>query len=105
MTQKEISLLLQNLNEQLSHGVKVVYLATTYNVQYVDIKSAEVKLDGMPYTVSIGQVKPYLRPMSSMTEEELKELWESCTVSLKTDLRTIVQVGMMWKIYMMVDKL
>lgn len=39
----------------------------------------------------IDEVRPYLRPMSSMTEEELKELWESCTVSLKTDLRTIVQ--------------
>lgn len=54
MKQKEISLLMQNLSEQLPHDVKVAYLATTYNVQYVDVKSAEVKLDGVPYTVSIG---------------------------------------------------
>ena len=73
MTQEDRQLLLKDLCARLPYGVKVVHLATTYSIQYVDSKFDEVKLDGIPYTVSTGYIKPYLRPMSSMTEEEEKE--------------------------------
>ena len=70
MKLKEQQLLLKELCARSPYGVKVVYLATTYSIQYVDSKFDEVKLEGMPHTVGIGHIKPYLRPMSSMTEEE-----------------------------------
>ena len=74
MTQEEKQLLLKDLCARLSYGVKVVYLATTYSVQYIDVKFDEVKLDGIPHIVSINQIKPYLRPISTMTSNELDEL-------------------------------
>ena len=84
MTQEEKILLLQDLCARLSYGVKCCY----------DILSGEIKIDTLICInkVIIGQgvywdvyfencdedipletVKPYLRPLSSMTEEERKE--------------------------------
>lgn len=73
MTPEEKQLLLKDLCARGPYGVKVVYLATTYSIQYVDSKFDEVKLEGMLHTVGIGYIKPYLRPISSMTEEECNE--------------------------------
>lgn len=77
MTQEEKELPLKDLCARSPYGVKVVYLATTYNIEYVNVKFGEVKLEGMPHTIDIGCVKPYLRPMSSMTEEEREEYYET----------------------------
>lgn len=70
MTQEEKSLLLQDLCARLPYGVKVKFagysgredctlnaqhLISTYNIEYL-------------------RMKPYLRPLSSMTEEEKKDL-------------------------------
>jgi len=74
MTQKEKQLLLKDICTRLPHGVKVAYLATTFSIQYVDRKFDEVKLDGMPHTVSTSHIRPYLRTISSMTKEEKEEL-------------------------------
>ena len=78
MTQEEKQLLLKDLCARLVYGVVV-------NAQYKDgegWKTEDRKLlglytDGQVYVdavyTNIENIKPYLRPMSSMTEEEIKE--------------------------------
>ena len=86
MKQKEQQLLLKELCARSPYGVKVVYLATTYSIQYVDSKFGEVKLEGMPHTVGIGHIKLYLRPMSSMTDEEFNSLKEETALNYNNQL-------------------
>lgn len=69
MTQEEKQLLLQDLCALLPYGFK-------YQVQYGDTSVRDVKkfmLDG-EYSLfdawMVQEIKPYLRPMSSMTEKE-----------------------------------
>ena len=75
MTREDKELLLTDLTARLPYGVKVQYNNEIYNIDYISALYEEVKLD-IPnnYTIGISEVKPYLRPMSSMTEEEKKEL-------------------------------
>ena len=78
MTQEELNILNIDLCARLPYGVKIKYLP-------------DDRLDGivLPYLLNgltvlqkgvisrrahIKNIRPYLRPMSSMTEEELKEL-------------------------------
>lgn len=67
-------LLLKDLCSRLPYGVKVQYNNEIYNIDYISALYEEVKLD-VPdnYTIGISEIKPYLRPMSSMTEEEKME--------------------------------
>jgi hypothetical protein len=71
MTQEDKKLLLIDLSARLPYGVKVQYNNEIYNIDYISALYEEVKLD-IPnnYTIGISEVKPYLRPMSSMTEKE-----------------------------------
>lgn len=75
MTQNEIDLLLQDICSRLAYGVKVEYENEIFDVEYVSPMYEEVKLD-IPetWTIGVSEVKPYLFPMSSMTEEQKKEL-------------------------------
>ena len=75
MTQEEKQLLLKDLYSRLLYGVKV-------EVEYYDasLKDTHVFKDIVLTIGNINKlfvywvsVKPYLRPMSSMTEEEFKE--------------------------------
>lgn len=76
MTQEEKSLLLKDLCARLPYGVKVsilgggaMELQACINSSigwYFDIKDA-------PTDFALNEIKPYLRPMSSMTEEEKEE--------------------------------
>lgn len=73
MTQQEKQLLLKDLCARLPYGVKVKY----FDMEY-PFGSKPVILT--PYLLynrweNIQDVKPYLRPMPSMTEEESKELY------------------------------
>jgi len=72
MTQENKQLLLKDLCARLPYGVKVLHDGNVKEVQYVEPLYNEIKLleDFSNYTVDICEVKPYLRPMSSMTEEE-----------------------------------
>lgn len=74
MTQEEKILLLQDLCTRLPYNVKVKHLLDTYpsdllcidaekNVVYVNHYGSEEKY-------KIECIRPYLRPMKSMTEEE-----------------------------------
>jgi hypothetical protein len=78
MTQEEKELLLKDLSARLPYEVKVQYNNEIYNVDYISVLYEEVKLD-IPdnYTVGISEIKPYLRPMSSMTEEENVEYYNT----------------------------
>jgi hypothetical protein len=84
MTQQDMDLLLRDLSARLPYGVKV-------NAQYKDgdgWKTEDRKIlglyeDGQVYLdciyTTIDCIKPYLRPMSSMTEEERDEYHKACT--------------------------
>ena len=75
MTQKDKELLLKDLCARLFFGVKVLYNTQIFEVQYIEPMYEEIKLlDNENYTLSIGEVKPYLFPLSSITDEMLEEL-------------------------------
>jgi hypothetical protein len=82
MTPEEKSLLLQDLCARFPYGVKTIYKNIVMRVFVIS-----TFLDNMCCLIwdshkgyynqthaHIGQFKPYLRPMSSMTEEEEKQL-------------------------------
>ena len=73
MTQEDKELLLRDLCARVPYGVKVQYMNNIFVIDYVS-SYEEVKLD-IPdnYTVGISEVKPYLFPLSSMTEKQKKE--------------------------------
>ena len=79
MTQEDKELLLKDLCARLPYGVKV---KTPYNDAIlrgiVDRKGVKTTIDYTDIvtdkqTYPIRYIKPYLRPMSSMTEEEKEE--------------------------------
>lgn len=75
MTQKEKELLLRDLCARLPYGVKV-YGNYRYSSgdEIVDDERVEVlNLSTLDWFINGIELKPYLRPMSSMTEEEKKE--------------------------------
>ena len=77
MIQEEKQLLLKDLCARQPWGVKVQYNNKVYAIDYVSAEYEEVKLDIIDnYTVGISDIKPYLRPMSSMTEKEKLEVKE-----------------------------
>jgi len=79
MTQEDKELLLKDLCARLPYGVMCNRLKNVYELVDIDIKRGLVYLlrddTYVPYSITMGdEVKPYLRPMSSMTEEEYTEL-------------------------------
>ena len=68
MTQEDKDLLLKDLVARLPYGVKVEYQNDTI------IETRELGLGSLhDFMYNNVIIKPYLRPMSSMTEEEKKE--------------------------------
>lgn len=93
MTKEKKKLLLKDLCARLPYGVKVFYKYKTWDSEKfaTSIRLADEKIalshkfnkEGDWYPIEeAGEIliKPYLRPMSSMTEEEYDELCE-CTKS------------------------
>ena len=77
MTQEDKELLIKDLCPRLFFGVKVLYNTQIFEVQYIEPMYEEIKLlDNENYTLSIDEVKPYLFPLSSMTEEQKREFEE-----------------------------
>ena len=84
MTKEEKQLLLTDLCARLPYGVKVQHNIEKEIFGDVEQIEAEGDIDLSYYDeeieiwklccTSIDNIKPYLRPMSSMTEEEKKEL-------------------------------
>ena len=82
MTEENKALLLKDLCARLHYGVKVKDLSTQADtiIEVLGIKEHFVLVDeysrfGNAYdSISVEYVKPYLRPMSSVTEEENKTI-------------------------------
>ena len=76
MTQEEKNLLLKDLLCRVLYGVKVDYHTNIFTLGYnLYLNNGDVAFENYPMLYSlenIESVKPYLRPMSSMTNEE----WE-----------------------------
>lgn len=79
MTQEEKQLVLQDICGRLPYGIIVQYKQKTFSPddEYtVDIK---IDIDNMlHHRLKLLDFKPYLRPMSSMTEKEKEELISKC---------------------------
>lgn len=101
MTQENKELLLRDLSARLTYGVIVDYKESEYDfndwkidslhtptysesgilidtdyegwISFTEYKGCGMSTGSRPFR--FGEVLPYLRPMSSMTEEEKKELW------------------------------
>ena len=90
MTKEDKDLLLKDLSGRLPYGVKVCCYKVDYNktpLLYDNETLVGVVGDNIITendTFSIERVRPYLRPMSSMTKEEREETDE---------FRTLMQVG------------
>ena len=78
MTKEEKELLLKDLLGRVLYGVKVDYRGTIFTLGYnLYLNSGDVAFENYPMLYSlenIESVKPYLRPMSNMTEEERTEV-------------------------------
>lgn len=79
MTQEDKQLLLADLCARLMYGVKAQYYGSEEEMLTVDTIEAIytqsfVEIVIGQYGLEIKNIKPYLRPMSSMTEEESVEL-------------------------------
>ena len=81
MTQEDKELLFKDLGGRLPYGVKILdisanvtgklfLISTTDTVQYETADDSGIQ--------TLYNIKPYLRPMSSMTEEEQRKLDSMC---------------------------
>lgn len=75
MTQEEKELLLKDLCARLPYGVKALYGKLDVEIQKVEFEGDIFYYYNVTHYgyVSIDLIKPYLRPMSSMTEKEKNE--------------------------------
>jgi hypothetical protein len=95
MTQEEKELLLKDLSARLPYGVLCdMGLEYPLPLQRIFVDRLDGILldfyeDGDDYQVYLTEVKPHLRPMSSMTDEELNEMKALCSIYIPTDSPTI----------------
>lgn len=91
MTQEEKDLLLKDLCARLPHGVKIQIEGLERGIikdkgirtlaSVLPLRNAvEYDVRGSNFGISIDKVKPYLRPMFYMTEEEKKEYQSLCEI-------------------------
>ena len=78
MTRKNKELLLKDLCARLPYGVKVQHLSHQIPLKILSINPNGVTWvtgdKGYPFEVDWANCKPYLFPLSSMTEKQKKEL-------------------------------
>jgi hypothetical protein len=91
MTQEDKQLVFQDLCGRLPYGVfcnmglDYPLLLQSLFVDKLDGILLDFYEDGKDYQVYLSEVKPYLRPMSSMTEEEREELKELTAADIVTN--------------------
>ena len=73
MTQENKELLLKDLCARLPYGVKVQPSGSASPHRFVGYDKSLVRID-TDQKFELENIKPYLRPMSSMTEEEKEEI-------------------------------
>ena len=77
MTQEEKQLLLKDLCARLPYGVKI-NIKSDYTREMEDTELTPYHIDGLGYNAEYRNLRPYLRPMSSMTEDEQRTLDSMC---------------------------
>ena len=101
MTEEEKKLLLIDLSERLLYGVKVKVKGVMSNPLGFELigvlgKAKTVYVEIIPAPIPIEEVKPYLRPLSSMSEEE-KEIYRCLSVTRsEEDLVIPSPLAMQW---------
>ena len=97
MTREEKQLLLKELCARLPYGVKVNHFGVTRELLGVIPPSEPSENVMVGYDINdyedsvIEDIKPYLRPMSSMTEEEKKEFQAChCVYELHPDFQPMM---------------
>ena len=79
MTQEEKDLLVKDLCARLPYEVKVQYEDGIFTLDHISAMYEEVKLNTPNnYTIDVLEVKPYLFPLSNMTEEQKEEYRKVC---------------------------
>jgi hypothetical protein len=82
MTKEDKELLFKDLCGRLPYGVVCEFKRSTLNVLYNKIYDNTLTINNIEYVLKDDSiVRPYLRPMSSMTEEERKELNEVTVIN------------------------
>lgn len=120
MTEQDKKLLLKDICARIPYGVKCTTKSTAWTGVYtvVGYKDNRVYLDNPQYHDGddewlVEQVVPYLRPMSSMTEKEVKRYRNLCDIddndwevyyqncesidylnSIHVDYRNLIQMGL-----------
>ena len=115
MTQEDKELLLRDLCARLPYNVMVDYEGHIYmlneidpackDIDYITVRIQDEERLTCAKSVTIEKVKPYLRPMSSMTDEEYAEYvrlvhegYAHDTVdylnSIHVDYRNLIQKGL-----------
>ena len=91
--------LIRDLCARLPYGVKVLYDNKVFSIDYVSSIHEEIKLDTRDnYTINVSDVKPYLFPLSSMTEKQkmfLKQQNWCIAISTSGTIETTVE-GIDW---------
>lgn len=77
MTQKDKELLLKDLCARLPYGVKIMFSSNGFRWDWEQNLDEIRQCEDGEYAINgwgIHGIKPYLRPLSSMTEEEKKDI-------------------------------
>lgn len=84
MNKEEKELLIKDLCARLPYGVKI---SVNNNIEKIDGISVldNVIEYGSFLSCDVEEVKPYLFPLSSMTEEQMEELKELCNMFIPAD--------------------
>lgn len=77
MTQEEKNLLLKDICARLPYGVKIQVNNKIEILEGIGIPDNIVEY-GSFFSCEVGEVKPFLFPLSSMTEEKKKEYYNLC---------------------------
>lgn len=97
MTQEEKDLLLKDLSARLPYGVEVEYNNINCEVLSIDKFNEELTIwisTGYRTVVKLEDVKPYLFPLSSMTEEIMDEIYNNTGVyDIGIDSSVHIEVG------------
>ena len=84
MTKEEKKLMLQDLCARTFYGVKVQYMNKIFDIDYISPIYEEIKLNTSGnWTIDVFEIKPYLFPLSSMSEEQQKEFDQLIKLELK----------------------
>ena len=78
MTQEEKQLLLKDICGRLPYGLKGIHRERVHTVRIIEANSMypSIKVDGYDAWFPIETFKPYLRPMLSMTKDEVNQYYK-----------------------------